>query len=185
MAIQIGQSEPGCNDPMGLLAACHRRVERFLKTLCAAAAQASVHDLTTEEREAIGRSLRYFREAAPNHTADEEQDLFPALVNRDPAAAAAVESLESDHVRAGELHRRVDAIGEEWIRSGRLSESELAKFREASTQLEQLYAEHIRIEETDVFPRAAQVLNEAELEAIGRRMAERRGVAFLPKSMAS
>lgn len=181
MAIQIGQAEPGCNDPMGLLVACHRRVERFLKTLSAAAGQLGGRDLTTEEREAIGRSLRYFREAAPNHTADEEQDLFPALVSRDPYAAAAVQSLESDHVRAGELHRRVDAIGEQWMAAGRLSESALAELRQACAQLEQLYTEHIRIEETDVFPRAADLLNAEELEAIGRRMAARRGVAFVPK----
>jgi len=71
------------------------------------------------------------------------------------------------------------------MRSGRLSESALAEFREACAQLEQLYAEHIRIEEAEVFPRAAQLLNEAEREAIGRRMAERPGVAFVPKSMAS
>lgn len=181
MAIQIGQAEPGYNDPVGLMTACHRRIERFLKTLRFAAEHAGGRGLEPEEREALARALRYFREAAPHHTADEEQDLFPALVRKEPDTAVSVENLEKDHARAEELHARVDALGEKWLQAGQLSGPDLAEFRDATATLEKLYAGHIRIEETEVFPRASRALNRTDLDAIGRRMAQRRGMAYLPE----
>ncbi|MCW5962866.1 MAG: hemerythrin domain-containing protein [Bryobacterales bacterium] len=182
MAIQIGQPEPGCNDPVGLMTACHRRIELFLKTLRYAAEHAGGRELLTDEAEAISRSLRYFREAAPHHVADEEQDLFPALARRDPGAADAINRLELDHQRAGRLHARVNEVGERWVRDGRIEEELLREFRNATEELEALYAEHIQVEETEVFPKATRALNETELDAIGRQMALRRGVAYVPKS---
>lgn len=182
MAVQIGQAEPGCNDPVGLLTACHRRIERFLKTLRAAAKLAGERDLEKEELEAIGRSLTYFRNAAPKHTEDEEHDLFPALMRKLPDVASSVESLESDHARANVLHARVDVIGQQWIEDRRISPAALGEFLDATSQLEVLYTAHIKHEETEVFPRASSALNDVELEAIGRNMAARRGVEFLPKN---
>ena len=35
--------------------------------------------MTEETRVALESALRYFREAAPKHTADEEESLFPRL----------------------------------------------------------------------------------------------------------
>lgn len=182
MAVQIGQAEPGCNDPVGLLTACHRRIERFLKTLIVAAKRASERDLEKEELEAVERSLRYFREAAPKHTADEEHDLFPALIGKQPETVSKVEGLQSDHLRANELHAKVDSLGERWLRERRLNAADLEEFKDATAQLDALYAVHIKLEESEVFPRAANVLDEAELEAIGRNMAARRGVKFVPKN---
>lgn len=181
MAIQIGQAEPGCNDPVGLMTACHRRIELFLKTLCTAADHAGKRPLAHSEVEALSRALRYFREAAPHHVADEEQNLFPALANRDPNTADAINRLEMDHQQAGALHARLDAIGEQWVREGHVGKEDLSEFLAAATQLEALYSAHIAVEETIVFPRAAELLNEVELDDIGRQMALRRGVAFVPK----
>lgn len=178
MPVQIGQPEPGCDDPVGLMTACHRRIERFLETLCYAARNCGGRPLAEEERAAMERALRYFREAAPNHTADEEEDLFPALVAELPEVAAPVERLEADHVRAGELHDQVDALGQRWIRCGELSEEELTAFRSATAELESLYAAHIQVEEGEVFPRAHGALRKDQIEAIGRRMAARRGVRY-------
>jgi hemerythrin-like domain-containing protein len=178
MPIQIGQAEPGCDDPIGLMTACHRRIERFLETLCYAARQCGGRALAPEEREAIERALRYFREAAPKHTSDEEEDLFPALVATLPEVAAPVERLEADHMRAAALHAEVDCLGEQWVQTGELSETDLGAFRKATAELELLYAGHIQVEEGEVFPRADGALDKNQLEAIGRRMAARRGVPF-------
>lgn len=182
MAIQIGQIEPGCNDPVGLMTACHRRIERFLKTLQHAAQHLAGRKLSPEEEEALSRALRYFREAAPKHTADEEDDLFPALIRHQPATAEAVHALEQDHLRAARLHAVVDQIAEQWIRDGVLGEGAVKELKQALDDLALLYGEHIRTEETELFPRASQVLQAEELDAIGRRMAERRGVPFVPKA---
>ena len=178
MPIQIGQAEPGCDDPVGLMIACHRRIERFLQTLCFASNNCGGRPLTQEEKDAMERSLRYFRDAAPNHTADEEEDLFPALLRKLPEVREPVERLESDHKRANALHAQVDRLGERWVRDGQLSEADLSTFQEAMQALEALYATHIRAEEHQVFPRAAGTLRDDELEAIGRRMAVRRGVVY-------
>jgi hemerythrin-like domain-containing protein len=178
MPIQIGQTEPGCDDPVGLMMACHRRIERFLQTLRFAARQCGGRPLSEEERDAVKRSLLYFREAAPNHAADEEEDLFPALLSELPDVAVRVERLETEHKRAQALHAHVDRLGERWVREGHLNEEELASFREATEELEALYTEHIHVEEDEVFPHASSALGAEQLEAIGRRMAARRGVAY-------
>jgi hemerythrin-like domain-containing protein len=174
MPIQIGQTEPGCEDPVGLMTACHRRIERFLRTLCDVAQTGG--RLEGEREEAFSRALRYFREAAPQHTADEEQDLFPAVLRAAPVAAASVQGLEQDHHRAAELHSLVDRVGREWLSSGFLEESDLGGLRQALSELDRIYREHIRIEESEVFPLASRVLEQPEIERIGRRMAQRRGV---------
>jgi hemerythrin-like domain-containing protein len=160
------------------MTACHRRIERFLQTLCFAARHCGGRLLSQAEREAIERALRYFREAAPKHTADEEEDLFPALVATLPEVAEPVERLEADHVRAAALHAEVDCLGEKWVQAGELSETNLDAFRRATAELEALYAAHIQVEEGEVFSRADGALDKRQLEAIGRRMAARRGVPF-------
>ena len=78
MPVQIGAQTHNFSDPTGLLSDCHRRIEMFLGTL---ERVASVIDrpLTEETRPALESALRYFREAAPKHTADEEESLFPRL----------------------------------------------------------------------------------------------------------
>ena len=78
MPVQIGAQSHSFSDPTGLLSDCHRRIEMFLGTL---ERVASVIDrpLTEETRPALESALRYFREAAPKHTADEEESLFPRL----------------------------------------------------------------------------------------------------------
>jgi hypothetical protein len=84
MPVQIGAKAHPFSDPTVLLSDCHRRIEMFLGAL---EGVASVIDrpLTEETRAALESALRYFREAAPKHTADEEESLFPRMrQNRDP-----------------------------------------------------------------------------------------------------
>lgn len=78
MPVVIGDAaENGFANPIGLLSDCHRRIERFLKTLEAVAGESGVLD--AQCRKALQTALEYFRSAAPKHTADEEEDLFPML----------------------------------------------------------------------------------------------------------
>ena len=53
MPIQIGQAEPGFDNPLGLLSACHRRVERFLAALARVARERRGGELTDAERSAF------------------------------------------------------------------------------------------------------------------------------------
>src|SRR6476661_8734142 len=78
MPVQIGAKTHNFNDPTGLLSDCHRRIEMFMGSL---ESVAKVIDWapTQETRQALETALRYFREAAPKHTADEEESLFPRM----------------------------------------------------------------------------------------------------------
>ena len=79
MPIRIGaRKESDFTDPIGMLGDCHRRIERFLSVLVKLASDRPGVALDEREGDALSASLRYFREAAPKHTADEEESLFPA-----------------------------------------------------------------------------------------------------------
>jgi hemerythrin-like domain-containing protein len=184
LLIKIGQSaDHGFDEPLGLLSDCHRRIERFLDVLLQIA-RAGGRPLPHPDREALSVALHYFRSAAPRHTADEEQSLFPRLrATPDARARAALDTLarlESDHRTADVHHEAVDAMGTRWLEQGELSWSDAAALREHLGALRTLYETHITVEDRELFPAAAGALSPADLEAIGREMADRRGVAFAP-----
>ncbi len=181
MPIVIGaKAQSGFQDPIGLLADCHRRIERFLSVLVQIALQAQGKLLTGEQREALDTALRYFREAAPKHTADEEQSLFPRLRQIDrpevTVTLAQVEALEKDHARAEKSHAEVDRLGRLWLASGTLSPADVERLTTLLVELADLYRGHISVEEHHVFPMAARVLGAGERQAIGAEMAKRRGL---------
>src|SRR5436190_5562485 len=127
--IQIGQKpSPTFQQPLELLSDCHRRVESFLRALVLVAEQAQGGDLNGKQREALETALRYFREAAPKHTADEEESLFPRMRELGGSAAheafAKIQALEADHAVAKPAHDFVERLGQKWLGAGNLSSEE-------------------------------------------------------------
>jgi hemerythrin-like domain-containing protein len=181
MPIQIGQS-PGhdFDEPLGLLSDCHRRIEHFLRVLVVVDQEAAGGPLTPPNRSALEASLRYFATAAPKHTADEEESLFPRLRDSsDPAASAAmilVERLEHDHDEASGHHEAVAVLVQRWLEADCLSPSEAEELRQRLVHLQALYQRHITVEDQELFPAAARVLDRTQLHEIGREMAARRQV---------
>jgi hemerythrin-like domain-containing protein len=181
MPVTIGKKpENDFTNPLGMLSDCHRRIERFLNILITVAEQAQGARLSGEQREALEASLRYFQRAAPKHTGDEEESLFPRmLATRDPqiqAALARIDSLRADHERTDTGHRKVEELGHRWLVEGSLPEEETRCLIETLQGLEAIYREHIAIEDNEVFPLARGILGRDEVEAIGREMAARRGL---------
>jgi hemerythrin-like domain-containing protein len=180
MLITIGaKQESGFDDPIGLLGDCHRRIERFLSTLVAVADQARVGRLNHDQRIALETALRYFREAAPRHTADEEESLFPVLCRTgklEPAILAKIVALKEDHEQATRYHHQTDRIGCRWLADGELQAGELDSLNIALTSLTNLYRGHINVEDEVVFPRAVQALSDSEKAQLGCEMASRRGL---------
>lgn len=183
MPISLNRPEEhGFDQPLGLLSDCHRRIERFLEILLTVAEREEERaGLSSAGREALATALRYFREAAPKHTADEEESLFPRMRQSGSAevreALERLDRLEADHVRAGELHERADATIERWLQRGSLEEVEARELVPLLGELRGLYQEHIELEDTVVFPLAGRTLDDASLAAVGREMAARRGLA--------
>lgn len=134
--------------------------------------------LAHDTRSALDSALRYFREAAPKHTADEEQSVFPRMRRSgDPeikAALATLDVLEQEHRRADRLHDEVDLIGKRCLEEGSLSPSEAHQFRQAIAELASIYKKHIQIEDDLVFPIAKRIFSQADNSTIAEEMSARR-----------
>jgi len=160
---------PGFDDPLGVLRACHRRMERQLATLVRLRKHLPLHHADEDARAAAAAILRYFDSAAPDHHADEEASLLPRLVAARPEMAPFRAAIERDHVELGarwmRLRPRLAAIV---ARSGaHLPIREVETFCAA-------YAAHIASEEGTLLPQAQAALDAATLAAIGGEMAARR-----------
>jgi hemerythrin-like domain-containing protein len=175
-----GKRASDFSDPIGMLGDCHRRMERFLNALLTVATCAKGGSLTHEQQTALATSLRYFREAAPKHTADEEESLFPRLSRLDrpdlQPLLARIDSLQQDHECAERSHREVDHLGQLWLADGQLSPLDAEHLTTALTHLAELYRRHIAMEDIEVFPFAANALASSDRHAIGAEMAARRGI---------
>ena len=179
MPVQIGAKTHNFTDPTGLLSDCHRRVEMFLGTLEAVAGVID-RPATEETRRALESALRYFAQAAPKHTADEEESLFPRLRQiQHPEVQSAfsrLEQLEEEHRWAAPLHAEVERLGAQYLSTGSLSSPEVEEFRKAVASLASMYKQHISVEDELVFPLAARMLSGADKSAIADEMAGRRKV---------
>jgi hemerythrin-like domain-containing protein len=171
----------GFDEPLGLLSDCHRRIEHFLAVLAAIADRAGGRELDAAERRQLEAALTYFKTAAPRHTADEEESLFPRLeASGDANAAAALEMiqrLEQDHAEADSLHDAVDRLSRAWL-AGSLGPADVRELHGLLERLRCLYEAHISVEDWQLFPAAAQILSAEQLRAIGDEMARRRAVDF-------
>ncbi|MCC6320819.1 MAG: hemerythrin domain-containing protein [Phycisphaerales bacterium] len=181
----------GFDEPIGLLTDCHRRIERFLDILQRVAREyaGAQRPLDAQALEAVRKARAYFAHAAPRHTADEEESLFPRVraavsggdgVESDGAGRsgplADLDRLHADHERADALHARVDGLLTAWLRDGVLPAGQATELGGLLGSLGSLYREHIHIEESAVFPLAGRVLSADELTRIGAEMRDRRGL---------
>lgn len=163
---------PSFDDPLGMLRACHGRIDKQLDTLQRLAAHLPEHGADAQAQAAAQAILRYFDHAAPHHHADEEASLFPRLLARVPAARDLVAQLEREHEavfavnwRRLRPHLAAIAAGQRDV----LPPGLVGEVRAA-------YASHIALENGTLLPMAAEALTDAELRAIGAEMADRRGV---------
>lgn len=171
----------GFDDPLEMLLACHRRIEKQLETLKRLRAHLAAKGVDPEASTAAQSILRYFARSAVDHHQDEEHDVFPLLEVRMEASGDAVRFralravLEADHreLEAAwhHLKRPLEGVAEGLMRT--LPEAEVQAFASA-------YASHIRAEESvlrEFFPRW---IGERDREKLGRAMAARRNVPYPP-----
>ena len=80
MVLKIGhRPDHDFHEPLGLLSDCHRRIEHFLAVLTTIANHVDGAELRDDQRVQLAGAIAYFATAAPRHTADEEDSLFPRL----------------------------------------------------------------------------------------------------------
>ena len=174
-----GQSASGASFevPLEMLAACHERVRNQCATLHRLVPHLAQHGADEAARSAAAAVLRYFDTAARDHHADEETDLFPALIESMAGSDAVclhdiVGALTADH-RALEANWRPVRAKLEAIAAGAAATLESQDIEPMIT----LYERHIEREEKELLPMAARLLTDDALERIGRAMRERRGIA--------
>ncbi len=179
-----GRPDHGFDEPLGLLSDCHRRIEHFLNLMLVLGRDLRGGPLDGANRRALEQAVHYFATAAPRHTADEEQSLFPRLRasadSRVAAALSTLDTLEADHREAERLHASVERLVRQWIAAGSLSPDDVNTLVSHLERLSAAYARHIYIEDRELFPAAGLILTDPEIEQVGREMAERRGVPFRP-----
>lgn len=174
----LGPAAPSFDEPVEMLDACHGRIMAQIETLRHLVTYLPQHGVDGTARDALQGVLRYFSAAAPHHHEDEESDLFPALL-----ATAQGETLTQTQALVTRLladHRHMDQLRDALLAHLRSLLSGEAKDLPAAQveTLAELYLGHIERETVELLPLARRVLSPEQNEAIGRKMASRRGARF-------
>lgn len=179
MSIDIpGHSSPTASFevPLEMLSACHSRIERQCSPLRRLVPHLAHRGADVEARTAAANVMRYFDTSALQHHADEEEDLFPALIEAMAGSDAVclremTAGLTAEHRELEARWQHVRAVLERVVAGDRVSlESEDVE------ALVGLYERHIEREENELLPMAARLLSDEDLDRVGRAMRERRGI---------
>ncbi len=155
-----------------MLLGCHQRI-RYFTAVSARLADADPR-VTAEIAEAAEAVHRYFTVALPLHEADENESLHPRLSGAGAPVAIASEEMVRQHAGIDALVAELVPIWDS-LRQTPERLSEMAEgLRERSRRLQQLWEEHLSLEEQTVFPAMERCLSPAELDAIRNEMKLRR-----------
>ena len=166
---------PDFNDPLGLLRACHGRIEHHCDTLEKLAVHLREHGVDAEARSAAGAIHHYFSTAGQLHHQDEEQDLFPILARQSLKLADQVHRLRRDHQAMDALWQQLAPL---LARPAAIAD--LDTFAALTADFAAAYRDHIRRENDDLLEMARHILSRAELKKLGAQMAARRGIRHTP-----
>jgi hemerythrin-like domain-containing protein len=162
--------------PLEMLLACHDRIRRQCSTLSRLSSDVAAKGADAEARNAASGVIRYFDRAARDHHEDEEQDLFPALVEAvagsDPVCIRQlIDSLTAEHRALERLWGPV----KEWLVA--IERGAVPAERADIDGFIALYERHAAHEEQELLPMASRLLEDDALDRIGRSMRLRRGLA--------
>ncbi|MGH8689359.1 MAG: hemerythrin domain-containing protein [Burkholderiales bacterium] len=157
-----------------MLAACHGRIEHQCATLRRLVSHLAANGADPEARRAAANVMRYFDTSARHHHKDEEEDLFPALIEAVAGSDAVclrglIQGLTADHRALEAAWARLRPVLEK-VASG----ESVTLATDEVEGLARLYERHIEFEESELLPMAARLLSEEELGRVGRAMRARR-----------
>lgn len=169
----------GYDDPLGLIGACHRRIEAKCELLQKLASHLKRHGCDEDACLAAAQLRKYFNSAARHHHEDEEADLFPLLAAIDTGSGALIARLQDEHRRMQDAGQRLDTVLEAVER-----QAEARVPAELVEEFVELYLRHIAVEDCELLPKARSALGPAQLAALAAGMARRRGVTLKPAAAA-
>jgi hemerythrin-like domain-containing protein len=142
-------------DPFEMLERCHRRLEETM---------AALREPTPQ---ALDEAMAFFDRSLKRHEEDEERSLFPRLVGK-TALSPVLDRLTVQHRDQAGLVEEL-----RWLSaSPGLATARLAVVID---ELGEMYAEHIALEERELFPAARTALDEEALGKMAEEMEARRG----------
>lgn len=168
----------GFDQPVEMWLACHERVQRFAALLSRLAEHLREQGADDDAQVTAVSIRRYFNEAAPRHHEDEEVDMFPRLRERLDTAADktlldVLDQVEADHLEMAGLWNRLDQV------LAAISRGEQAALEQSLIdRFATMYRHHIDAEERVLLPALKRVLKKNDWQAVGRAMAERRGLEW-------
>ncbi|MDW5418382.1 hemerythrin domain-containing protein [Iodobacter sp. CM08] len=156
--------------PIAMLTACHDRVRQYAALTHKLALHLLKNGADAKAQEAAASILRYFDIAAPLHHDDEDLDLFPLLSQHgQPELQAIIAATSAEHATLGLLWQEVRRYLVPLAASkGGVLPLALAE------DFANRYSAHAQLEETAIYPYAAQLLDTATLATMGQKMANRR-----------
>lgn len=165
--------------PLEQFSACHHSVLQQCATLRGLVEHLVSHGADSDARVTAAAVMRFFDTSTKHHHADEETDLFPALIESMAGSDAVcirelAEPLTRDH----------RALESQWLRLrvllARIAAGALQPMVPADVApFVGLYERHIAREESELLPMAARLLGDPALDLIGRAMRERRGCSMI------
>jgi len=176
MNIELMTVAPDFSDPLGLLSACHGRIESQCATLLRLPGHMSIHGVDIQAKQAATKALTYFNTAGKHHHEDEEVDLFPLLeeyaeLEGNPGLLALLHELKIEHSQMEKAWQDL-----EWFLSKLAGDHEVSPEALPINQFVALYRSHIAKEDRELFPFACLKLTAEQLSVLGNNMAERRNV---------
>ena len=171
MAVQLGAKPPAAG-VVELLLECHQRTRSFTWL---ARRLAGAGDLAPAEvAEAAASVCRYFGEALPLHSADEEESVMPLLTGRDPALDGALAVMRREHAEHAAMVERVVALCHELSEAPARHAAVALALGQAAAELERHFAFHLALEEETIFPALKRILDPATDARVAGEMRARR-----------
>lgn len=162
--------------PMDWLDDCHQRIGVALGELRALVQRVESEGVDEQARQ-MARSVHdFFSSTARNHHLDEERHVFPRLLqSTDAELVQATLRLSQDH----------GWLEQDWLELSPVLQSiadgnqgvDVDYLREAVSVFNELYHDHLTLEESLIYPAARRRMDEADMATMGREMAERRAQA--------
>jgi iron-sulfur cluster repair protein YtfE (RIC family) len=158
-----------------LLHGCHTRIRHFMQ-LSRTLARA-VEEPRTEIADAAASICRYFSKALPLHEADENESLCPRLRDALPQGGLvweAAETMMEQHRAINELVVELLSLCTTLRHQPEHLPSLAHRLCTVTSALWLIFAAHLMLEETVIFPAIPQLLTPAQMEEVLAEMQARR-----------
>jgi len=158
------QRTPAPPSAVGMLLECHARTRHFMQLSRTLAGAQDVPD--PEIADAASAIYRYFSQSLPLHEADETEILFPRLCAALPHGLVreAAETMVEQHKAINELTGEFLPLCASLNRDPERLPLVARRLDHVTAALDKIFAAHLQLEETVVFPFLDALLSSAQME---------------------